>query len=92
MRHEHVGLDEEAAVVAPGEVEVAVLLGVGVPGLQGAQAVGAPVAVLAPARDKMASQILKSALGHRRFCEKYTKQFIRFHPTTCGTSSKPIEV
>ena len=68
VRHEHGGLDEEAAVVAPGEVEVEVLLGVGVPGLQGAQAVGAPVAVLAPARNKMASQIIKFASGHRRFC------------------------
>ena len=47
---EPVGLDEVVAAVAPGEVEVEVLPGVHLPGLQGAEAVGAPVPVLAPAR------------------------------------------
>ena len=42
MPHEHVGLDEEAAGGGPGERGVEVLPGVGPPGLQGAQVVGAP--------------------------------------------------
>ena len=83
MPDEHVGLDEEAAGVAPGERGVEVLPGVGPPGLQGAQAVGAPLPIVAPAGEGMGAKILKIGLKHRQFCEQYSspskKEEMRMH-------------